>query len=138
MPMTRHELLDRLAQAERTARARIVDGLLESTKLAERREWLSTLDLVVFMFQALASSVEELLVQLPDDNAASVRAWMLRRRDAQQRALQESTFQRRSRRVYMLGLLDQWEPGCMLVDDAIDSVWRGVTRKPVEVKKTES
>lgn len=130
-----YPVLLRLDEVERISRLRICDGILESTVLRDRREWLSCLDLVMHVMEICRSDLQNLLGTPPGDTASDVKAWIHVRQPAMLKSVKEGVMQRKGRRVYLLGLVDQWEVGMQLLDDAIDESFR---RGPVKQQKTES
>jgi hypothetical protein len=73
------------------------------------------------------------LSQLPDDTVAGFKGWFIGHRKHMLVALKDSVYQRKSKRVQYLGMLDQWEAVEGLVDAAIEEVFL-----MVRVRNTEN
>lgn len=116
-------VLERVARIEQLFRSRICDGLLESTVLKERREWLSCLDLGHYVLADWRERLEDLLAEAPDDSGAALHKWHERLQRNQLAGLRDRCFTNRSRRVYHLALCDQWDTTHELIAQCIDACY---------------
>lgn len=122
------EMQQRVDEVERLVKLRLVDGLLESTVLKERREWLASLDLTHYLLEVVRDQLRGLLAHPPEDSANGVKHWLRGIELGCLASLKETAFAHRSRRIYHLGLIDQWEATTKLLELVVDDVYVELSR----------